>query len=286
MLTSAVAGIADGGGAYALLAVALILMYRTTGVLNFAIAGVGTFGTFMTSVVYGHGWPLLPATLLGVATGAAVSVVYGLVYVRFFFDAPQRHRTAVAIALLLGTISFAYRVYGENPRYLPSIVKGTVGSIAGVQVSGSGVLAAVLAIVVALGLTVLLNRSRLGRQLRGISQGPVTCELLGIPVRALSVGVWALGGAIGTVAMLLVAPGQDTQIESLALLVVPGLAAALVATFRHYWRAVAAGILLGAAQGMLEYSNSLRVFSTAIPFVVILVLLLWLERKEVWDEAR
>ena len=61
MLTSAVAGIADGGGAYALLAVALILMYRTTGVLNFAIAAVGTFGTFLTSVVYGHGWPLLPA---------------------------------------------------------------------------------------------------------------------------------------------------------------------------------------------------------------------------------
>jgi branched-chain amino acid transport system permease protein len=286
VLTSAVAGIADGGGAYALLAVALILMYRTTGVLNFAIAGVGTFGTFMTSVVYGNGWALLPATLLGVATGAAVSVVYGLVYVRWFFDAPQRYRTAVAIALLLGTISFAYRVYGENPRYLPSIVKGTVGSIAGVQVSGSGVLAAALAIVVALGLTLLLNRSRLGRQLRGISQGPVTCELLGFPVRALSVGVWALGGAIGTIAMLLVAPGQDTQIESLALLVVPGLAAALVATFRHYWRAVVAGILLGAAQGMLEYSNSLRVFSTAIPFVVILVLLLWLERKEVWDEAR
>jgi branched-chain amino acid transport system permease protein len=286
MLTSAVAGIADGGGAYALLAVALILMYRTTGVLNFAIAAVGTFGTFLTSFLYGNGWPLLPATLIGMAAGAAVSVVYGLVYVRFFFDAPQRHRTAVAIALLLGTISLTYRVFGENPRYLPSIVKGSVGEVAGIQVSGSGVLAAALAIGAAVGLTLMLSKTRLGRQLRGISQGPVTCELLGIRVRALSVGCWAVGGAIGTIAMLLVAPGQDTQIESLALLVVPGLAAALVAVFRRYWIAVIAGILLGAAQGMLEYSNSLRVFSTAIPFVVILVILLWLERREVWDEAR
>jgi branched-chain amino acid transport system permease protein len=286
LLTSAIAGIADGGGAYALLAVALILMYRTTGVLNFAIAAVGTFGTMLTSVVYGNGWALLPATLLGMAAGAAVSVAYGLIYVRFFFDAPQRHRTTVAIALLLGTISFAYRVYGENPRYLPNIVKGNVGQIAGVVVSGSGVLATVLAIVVAAVLWLVLYRTRVGRQLRGISQGPVTCELLGVPVRALSVAVWAVGGAVGTIAMLLVAPGQDTQIESLALLVVPALAAALVATFRHYWVAVVAGIALGAAQGMLEYSNSLRVFSTAIPFLVILVLLLWLERKEVWDEAR
>lgn len=286
MLSSAIAGIADGGGAYALLAVALILMYRTTGVLNFAIAAVGTFGTYLTSVVYGHGMALLPATLLGVAAGAAISVGYGLVYVRWFFDAPQRHRTTVAVGLLLGTISLATRVYGENPRYLPTIVKGDVGSVAGVQVSGAGVLAVALAVAVSLILTTALHRSRMGRQLRGISQGPVTCELLGVPVRTLSVGVWAVGGAIGTIAMLLVAPGQDTQVESLALLVVPGLAAALVATFRHYWRAVVAGIVLGAAQGMLDYSNSLRVFATAIPFLLILVILLWLERNQVWDEAR
>jgi branched-chain amino acid transport system permease protein len=240
----------------------------------------------LTSVVYSNGWALLPATLLGMAAGAAVSVAYGLVYVRWFFDAPQRHRTTVAIALLLGTISFAYRVYGENPRYLPNVVTGNVGSIGGVVVSGSGVLAIILAIVVAGMLSLVLYRSRIGRQLRGISQGPVTCELLGVPVRTLSVGVWAVGGVVGTIAMLLVAPGQDTQIESLALLVVPALAAALVATFRHYWWAVLAGLVLGAAQGMLEYSNSLRVFSTAIPFLVILVLLLWLERKEVWDDAR
>lgn len=286
MLTSAVAGIADGGGAYALLAVALILMYRTTGVLNFAIAAVGTFGTYLTSVLHGHGMTLLPATLIGIVCGAATSVGYGLIYVRWFFDAPQRHRTTVAIALLLGTISFATRVYGENPRYLPTIVKGSVGSIAGVQVSGAGVLAVVLAIAISLVLTLALHKTRMGRQLRGISQGPVTCELLGVPVRSLSVGVWAVGGGIGTIAMLLVAPGQDTQIESLALLVVPGLAAALVATFRHYWRAMIAGILLGAAQGMLDYSNSLRVFATAIPFLLILVVLLWLERNQVWDEAR
>jgi branched-chain amino acid transport system permease protein len=286
MLSSAVAGIADGGGAYALLAVVLILIYRTTGVLNFAIAAVGTFGTMLTSVVYGAGVPLLLAALLGMAAGAGVSVVYGLVYVRWFFDAPQRYAATVAIALLLGTISLSYRVFGENPRYLPNVVRGNTGRIAGVVVSNSGVLALVLAIVVAVALTLVLHRTRLGRQLRGISQGPVTCELLGVPVRLLSVGVWGIGGAIGTLAMLLVAPGQDTQIESLALLVVPGLAAALVATFRYYWLAVVTGVLLGAAQGMLEYSNTLRVWSTAIPFIVILVILLWLERKEVWDEAR
>src|SRR5665213_3902987 len=135
MLSSAVAGLSNGGGAYALLAVALILQFRTTGVLNFAIAAIGTFGTFMTSVVYGDGVALLPATLIGMATGAALSVVYGLLYVRFFFDASQRYRATVAIALLLGTVSFSYRVFGPNPRFMPSIVGGDAGTVAGVVVS-------------------------------------------------------------------------------------------------------------------------------------------------------
>lgn len=286
MLSSAVAGLANGGGAYAVLAVALILLFRTTGVVNFAIAAIGTFGTFVTSVLYGHGWPVVPAALVGMVAGGALSVAYGLVFVRWFFQASQRHRATVAIALLLGTISMSFRVFSPNPRFLPNVVGGDVGSIAGVVVSGSGVFAIVIAIIVAAGLTFSLTKSRVGRQLRAISQGPVTCELLGLPVRALSVGVWAFSGALASLAMLLVAPGRSTQIQTLGLLVVPALAAALVASFRSYWIGMVAGLVIGAAQGVLAFYGSVRSFQTAIPFVVILGLLLWFERKEVWDEAR
>jgi branched-chain amino acid transport system permease protein len=272
MLSSAVAGIADGGGAYGLLAVALILLYRTTGVLNFAIAAVGTFGVLVASVLTSSGWPVLPAALVGIVTGSALSVVYGLIFVRWFFDSSVRYRATVAIAMLLATVSLTTRVFGETPLYMPTVVNGDAGRIAGVEVSGAGVLAICVAVVVAAILTLTLTRTRIGRQLRGISQGPVTCELLGVPVRALS--------------MLLVAPGRSTEVESLGLLVVPALAASLVAVFRFYWRAVIAGILLGAAQGILDYHNSVRVFQSTIPFVLILVLLLWFERKETWDEAR
>ncbi|MGH2849529.1 MAG: ABC transporter permease subunit [Solirubrobacteraceae bacterium] len=286
MLSSAVAGIADGGGAYGLLAVAMILLYRTTGVLNFAIAAVGTFGTLVTSVLYTNGWPVFPAALVGMATGGALSVAYGLIFVRWFFDSSVRYRATVAVAMLLATVAMTTRVFGETPLYMPTIVNGNAGTVAGVVVSGSGVLAIVVAVVVAGALTFTLAKSRIGRQLRGISQGPITCELLGVPVRALSIGVWAFTGVLGSLAMLLVAPGRSTSVELLGLLVVPGLAASLVAVFRHYWRAVVAGILLGAAQGILDYYNSVRVFDSTIPFVVILVLLLWFERREAWDEAR
>jgi branched-chain amino acid transport system permease protein len=64
------------------------------------------------------------------------------------------------------------------------------------------------------------------------------------------------------------------------------MAAALVASFRRYRLAVVGALVLGALQGMLSYSQSLSKVQDVIPFVVVVLLLLWFERKEVWDELR
>jgi branched-chain amino acid transport system permease protein len=286
MLQSAIAGLADSGGAYGILAICLILLHRTTGVLNFAVAAVGTCGTFLMSVLYGHGWPYLPAAILGVLLGAAISVAFGLALARWFFDSTPAYRAAVAIALVIGTTSLAQRVYGSNPRLIPPMVGGSAGRIDGVVVTWSGVIALLLTIALAIGITELLRRTSLGLRLRAIAQRPVTAELLGLPVRWLSVAVWAVTGGLATVALLLISPTFSSDIPTLSLLVVPALAAALVGSFRRYRLAVFSGLVLAALQGLMAYSANLTKVQDVIPFAVVVLLLLYFERKEVWDEAR
>lgn len=286
MLQAGIAGFADSGGAYAILAVCLILVFRTTGVLSFPIAAVGTMGTFLTSVLYGHGWSYAPAAVVGVLLGAALSAAFGLAFVRWFFDSSAAYRATVAIALLLGTIAVSLRVFGDTPRLIPYMVPGNALTVASVKISASSVVALVLALVFAAAVLQALGRSQTGLRLRAMSQRPVSCELLGVPVRSLAVTIWAISGALGTLALLLIAPERSTEISDLSFLVVPALAAALVASFRRYAVAVISAFVLGAAQGMLSYSSAVSNYQILIPFVVILVLLLWFERREVWDEAR
>jgi branched-chain amino acid transport system permease protein len=286
MLQSGIAGLADSGGAYAILAVCLILLYRTTGVLNFAVAAVGTCGTFLMSVLYGHGWSYLPAAVLGVLLGAAISVAFGLALARWFFDSSPAYRAAVAIALVIGTTSLAQRVFGHQPRLIPPMVPGSLGTIDGVVVTWGGFIALVLSILLGLGVTELLRRTSLGMRLRAIAQRPVTAELLGLPVRWLSIGVWAVTGGMATIALLLIAPTFSSDIPTLSLLVVPGLAAALVGSFRRYRLAVLSGLVLAALQGLMAYSQTLTKVQDVIPFAVVVLLLLYFERREVWDEAR
>lgn len=286
MFQSGIAGLASSGGAYGVLAVCLILLHRTTGVLNFAVAAVGTCGTFLMAVLYGHGWSYLPAAVVGVLLGAVISVGFGLALARWFFNSSSAYRAAVAIALVIGTTSVAQRVYGHQPRLIPPMVAGSATKISGVVVTWSGVIALAFSIVLGIAVTEVLRRTSLGLRLRAIAQRPVTSELIGVPVRLLSVGVWAVTGALATIALLLIAPDRSSDIPTLSLLVVPALASALVASFRRYWLAVVGALVLGALQGMLSYSQSLTKVQDVIPFVVVVLLLLWFERKEVWDEAR
>jgi branched-chain amino acid transport system permease protein len=286
MLQSAIVGLADNGAAYSLLAVCLILVYRTTGVPNFAIAAVGTMGTFITASLNGQGVNLALAAVIGVLCGALISLLCGLIFVRFFFDAPPAHRAAVAIALLIAIAAIVIHVFTDQPRMIPSVVPGSAFAIDGVVVSGTNLAGLLLALGCTVVTTGMLTRSRRGLQLRAISQGPVAAELLGLPVKPLVLAAWGASGAVATLAILVIVPGISSEVQSLSLLVVPALAATLLAAFRWYWIAFAAGLVLGAAQGLMSYSQTLVNYIQVIPFAVILGVLTWNQRKEVWDDAR
>lgn len=286
MLQSGLIGIVDDGGAYAVLAVCLILLYRTTGVVNFAVAATGTAGSFIVASLYGQGMNLALSIVIGVICGGLISIVCGLLYVRYFFDASLTHRAAVAIALLISIAAITIRVFSDQPRLIPTIVPGTAFKVAGVVVSVVNLSGLFFALVLTGLVTGILNRTHRGLQLRAISQGPVASELLGVPVKPLSLAAWAGTGAVGTIAILLIAPGVSSEIQSLSLLVVPALAVTLVGALRLYWVAFVAAMTLAGLQGLMSYSQTWVNYEQIVPFGVILGVLIWNQRKEVWDEER
>jgi branched-chain amino acid transport system permease protein len=286
VLQSALVGLFQSGGAYGLLAVCVVLIYRTTGVLNFALAAVGTTGTYAFSSFYTSGMNLAEAAIFGILIGVAASVVCGLIYIRWFFDATPTYRAGVAIALLVGTAAITIRIFSDEPRQIPAVIPGSGFSVDGVVLTPTSIAGIALAILFTLFVTQMLQRTRWGLQLRAISQGPVASELLGLPVRPLTLAIWGGSGAIGTIAVMIVSPGLSDEVQSISLVIVPALAATLVATFRRYWLALISALILGGLQGLLLYSQTLIRYEEVIPFMVVLGVLIWNQRRELWDEAR
>jgi branched-chain amino acid transport system permease protein len=86
--------------------------------------------------------------------------------------------------------------------------------------------------------------------------------------------------------MLLIAPTRNPTFESMSFLIVPAVAAALVGSFSNVWIATLVALLIGVVEGAASRIDGLSDYRGVIPAVIILLALIWLRRREVWDAVR
>jgi len=266
--------------------VCVVLLYRMTGVLNIAQAAVGAFGTMVLLELREAGAGLGIALLAGVLAAATLAGLLGALVARFYSDSSAEVRTVLSAAVLVGLMAVGFRLFGNDPRTLPSLLPGTGLTVAGVVISSNALVLLVLAVGLALAVGRLLTSTRLGILLRAVSSRPVTAEMLGVRVGWLSVGVWAMVGAITAIAVTGIAPTRPSNFLSLSLLVMPAMAAALLGGLRSLAGTVAGGLLIGVLEGAATAIPQVSQYRQVLPFVVILGCLLWSQRGEVWDAAR
>lgn len=274
------------GGAYAMLGVCLVMMFRMVRVLNFAQAAIGAFGAYVAVELSGSGWAFVPVAIVGALAAGALSAVCGAVMAAWFSDANTERRSTVAIAMFIAILTIGFRVFGTNPKQFPELLPNSTIRIAGVVITVASVLLVVLTVLVAVGVGLFLKHTRLGTRLRAQSERPRTAELLGVPSRWMAVGVWALTGALASLGTLIVAPSRADDFLSLGMLIIPALAAAVVGLFRSTGLAVVGGIALGLVEGLLQDWGSLKQYADAVPLVLIVIMLVWSQRSQVWDAAR
>ncbi|ENN88760.1 hypothetical protein RHSP_43640 [Rhizobium freirei PRF 81] len=286
LFTAAVAGL-SAGGAYAILGVCAIFTYRLVAVVNFTGAAIGAAGTFIMVAFYGAGVPLFPAALLGIAAGALGGVLIGLVMTTWFANTNASTKAAVTAALLVGIIAIGLRLTGgQHPHYFPELIPGSAFRLAGVEVTCAAVTTLLLSVVFTVLTEQFLARTRIGLQLRALSQRPMAAELIGIRVRLLALGVWAVTGGVTSFALMIIAPLRSPDFASLSLLVVPALAAALIGAFASFRAALLGGLTIGILEGAVSTIDLVSQYRSTVPFIVILAVLLWSQRGARWDEAR
>ncbi|MFE6995533.1 branched-chain amino acid ABC transporter permease [Microbacterium sp. NPDC057659] len=286
MIQGALAGLA-AGGVYAALGVCLTLMSRLVRVVNFAQAATGMFGAFCAVwLVTTAGLPIWLASVLGILIGGVLAAVIGWVAATWLSEANVTTRSAMTVGPLLLLISLSFILFGNKPQPFAPIIAGPAFRVGGVVISQVTLATVGVAVVVALGVHLLLVRTRIGTQLRALSERPTTAELLGIRSRPLSIAVWFVTGLISALVIIIIAPSQSSDATGLSMLIVPAAAAALLGGFRRLDLAVVGGLVLGMLGGLVAQIDEVSVIRNFFPFLFIVVLLLWSQRKEVWDAAR
>jgi branched-chain amino acid transport system permease protein len=278
------------GSSNALLAMGLILVYRTSRIVNFAYGALGAVaGAFTVGLYMGRGWNYWVALLVGLAIGTAFGALTDVVVLRRFDRSSRLVATVATLglaqlfgALALGTI-FALGVSGfvgniETPidasfRVRPYLIRGDHLLMLG------------LVPVAVAGLGWFLFRTDAGRAVRAAADDADRAKLLGIPVGRLRTLVGAIAGALSTATYITKVPftGVVPEASVSATAILPGLAIAVVARFQSLPTALAAGIGLGIAEWTIRWNTSADSAFTIVFLVVILVALL--TQKNVMSRA-
>jgi branched-chain amino acid transport system permease protein len=285
MLSFVIAGLISGS-AYALLAIGITITYRTLGVLNFSQTAIGVLGAYVGLVAAQAGIPQPFAACLGIMFGGLVGALIGAIMVRWFNESDSQTKSAVTIILMLGIFALGARIFGRAPRAAPQLFPDWSIEVDDVSISLNTIVGFSTAVAVAIAVSLTLKWTRIGICLSALAERPKAADLLGIPVRKLSLGVWALTGMMAAAAITLIMPTRPSNFVVLGLLLLPALAAALFGLFKQIYLALFGGLVLGVMESCATYIDGLAPYRAALPFIVVLVILLWSQRREVWDAAR
>jgi branched-chain amino acid transport system permease protein len=204
---------------------------------------------------------------------------------RFFLETSIVTRSTVTIAFLVAIVAIGVHILNGSAFKFPDVFSGSTVKVFGNGIPIGSIIEVVGALLLALLVGLFLNRTHVGAQLRAMSERPTTAELLGIRVRTLTVAVWAFAGAVSTMAVMFVLPTSTTSFPPLAFLTVYALGAALLGLLRNMLVAALGGIAIGMLQS-ITLTTSIGRYAQAVPFVIIIVIMVWWRRRDVWSEAR
>lgn len=259
------------GAAYAIAASGLVLTYNTTRVFNIAH---GAFGMVFAFVYWDFSQRQhLPAwislILVLVVFAPLVGVLLQRFVVRRLGSAPVGVSLVVTVGLLVGLIGIATQIWPPAARTVPQFFDGHLLQLGSVLITYHQLLTIFLSGVVAGGLYLLLNKTRVGTAMRASVDNPDLLRLYGGKPDLVGALAWAVGMSLAALAGILLTPVIGLQYYDLTLLVISAYAAAMLGRLRSlpltYAGAMALGVLQSWAVGYLPSDGSLSGVRSVMP---------------------
>ena len=270
----------SAGATYAAIAVALVLIYKATTLINFAQGELAMLGSFVAYVfAVEQGLPVVVALVGAMVITAVLAGGIERVLIRPFDPSNHLPLVIITLGLFLLINAVAGMVWGFDPRNFPGLFPDddvlTVG-IARLRWYTVGTLATVVALLVAL--TLLLKRTKVGLAFRAVSSNLESAGLVGVRAGPTLQFGWALAAAVGTLAGVLFVSDPFRQLEPTYAqrVLIFASAAAVLGGLDSLWGALAGGLALGLVESMVvgyvEFIPSQMGLATAV-FVIIAVLI-------------
>jgi branched-chain amino acid transport system permease protein len=273
-----VAGLGSGA-IYAALALALVLIHRATGVINFAQGEMAMFTTYIAwTLTANHGWSYWPAFVATLAFAFVLGVGVHRVVIAPVSDASVLTIVIMTIGLVLTFNGLASLIWSAEIRSFPSPFPNETWQIGGVSISQQDVgTFAVVLVLVAL-LWAFFQFTKIGLALRASALNPDASRLVGVRVGWMLAIGWGLAAMLGAVAGMLAAPTVLLDPNMMQAILIYAFAAAVLGGIDSPLGAVAGGLLLGVGLNLIGTYSDFVGADLKLPVALLIILVVLLVR--------
>jgi branched-chain amino acid transport system permease protein len=266
----------SSGAIYAAVALALVLIWRATRIVNFAQGAMLMFTTYIASAVISSTGSYVVGFVVALGSGLVLGALIERILVRRVENAPPLNAVILTLGLYTLLVAVAGMIWGNTPRSFPAAF-----SLRGYRVGGTNLLftpndtfTVLVVIAVAVALGVLFRTTSLGLRMRAAAFAPEVARLLGVRVGQMFTLGWALAAAAGALAGVLVAPSTFLGPNNFDPILIIAFVAAVLGGLDSPPGAVVGGIVLGLALSYVSgYEGSALVPLAALVILVAVLMI-------------
>jgi branched-chain amino acid transport system permease protein len=264
------------GAMYGLVALGLVLIYKSSGIFNFAQGEFGTVAIYVLWLLLERHVPYAISVILALGCSVAIGLATERIIIRPLYRSPRVILLVATAGVALLLIGLEFWIGKPLPRTVaPALSRTDRLTIFGVLVSDQRMLLVLVLVGFGIGLAFFFSRTSLGLALLGAAQEPTATELAGISTKQLAALTWGMAAMLGGLAGILNAPISGTfgpGFMTLSVLI-PAFTAAILGGMTSLQGAFLGGALVGVAESLALKSSVFASIPSPDTFVVFLILL-------------
>ncbi len=264
------------GAMYGLVALGLVLIYKSSGIFNFAQGEFGTVAIYVLWLLLERNVPYVFSVLIALATAVVIGLATERFIIRPLYASPRVILLVATAGVALLLIGIEFWIGGPILRTItPALGRTDRLSVFGVFISDQRMLLVLILAGFGAGLAYFFNRTSLGLALLGVAQEPTATELVGISTKQLAALIWGMAALLGGLAGIINAPisgtfGPGFMTRSVLL---PAITAAILGGLTSLPGAFLGGAAIGVAESIALKSSAFREIPSPDTFIVFLILL-------------
>ena len=267
------------GSAYALIAQGLILVHRSTGVVNFAHGAIAMISAYTYVWLTNHGFDTVSATLVSLPIAGLLGAMIQQFVMKPLGRAPLLAKLVATLGLVLIFESAAGLIFGDDIQSVPPLLPTSSVHVFGIDFGRDRLILLVISLVLAALLSSVSLRTRVGSLFRAAADSEEGVAILGYSLNTVAMSTWVIGAVLAGFAGIIIAPITTLSIETIILLVIPALSVTLLAGFTSFWLATIAGLALGIVQSEISgywtiQTPTIQGMQDALPFLLIIVVMM------------